>query len=294
MLWKLSVLAIVLVGVVSCTNSRTWKSHRNTDKSRGPMVKAINRAKIQNFQKRAQMNRVKSFLKRFCEKEEYQTSTVCSTFFKCKCGNGEEGLFKCFAQECNEDKSFFCDSMKCQTGVESNETEDDCTLATCDRYLGLTPWSKPNKTLDPSEAAICTKIRFWKTMKECRAKQKPGKNIRSICINQICSDGSMFKKECNKKLFWKNMSECYKNFTGPQYSKEREECQQQLCKSKDSNQKSCQQIAFWKNVRECRKENWSGRKSCLSNLCEDKGCKNAFCKYFNRRNQNVKCIDPCA
>ena len=289
MFWKLTVFAIVLLGVVSVA------------KSRRPLDRAIKRAKIQKFQKQAKLNGVKSFLKRFCEDQKYEDSTVCQKFFECKCGGDDnEGLFQCFARECNENAvdSFFCDWIKCKTDLESNEADDECTLGHCETY---------KESLDVGEKAICTKIKFWKAMKECRPKGKGRKNARNDCINQICADGS-YKEECDGKLFWKNMSKCYKNFRGPQNITQREECQKQLCDSNDSNEKSCKQIAFWKNVRECRcnerDENLECRKrntaeevkDCLSNLCEDEGCENPYCKYFNKQNKNTNknCIDRCA
>jgi len=232
------------------------------------------------------MNGVKSFLKRFCENEKYQDSTICQNFFECKCGNDNEGLFECFARECNEATSFFCESIKCKTDLESNEADDDeCTLGHCETY---------KESLDVGEKAICEKIKFWKAMKECQPKGKGRWNARNDCINQICADGS-YKEECDKKLFWKNMSECYKNFRGPQNRSQREECQERLCNSKDSNEKLCKQIAFWKNVRDCRKKTMTEEaKDCLSNLCDDEGCENPFCKYFNKQNKNYECNDPCA
>ena len=273
MLWKFTVFAMVLFAVVSAA------------KARRPLDRAIKRAKIQKFQKQAKMNGVKSFLKRFCENQEYQDSTVCQKFFECKCGNDNDGLFECFARDCNEVPSFLCESIKCKTDLESNEADDECTLGLCETY---------QETLDVGEKAICTKIKFWKAMKECRPKGRGRKKERNDCINQICEDES-YKEECDRKLFWKNMSECYKNFRGPQNKSQREECQQKLCDSNDSNEKSCKQIAFWKNVRECRKNNMAEEtKDCLSNLCEDEGCENPFCKYFNKQNSNTECIDPCA
>jgi len=265
MLWKLTVLLIVLLVVVSAA------------KRRRPLDKAMNRARIQKFQKQAEMNRVKSFLKRFCEKEEYLSSTVCQTFFKCKCGNEDGGLFECLARECNEVTSFFCDSIKCKTDIENNDEEDECTLGKCETY---------KETLDVGETAICAKIKFWKTMKDCRRSTGNTTDaVRDACIDQICSDGT-FKEECNKKIFFKNISECYKQYPGRRNQSQREECRKALCESENSHEKWCKQMACMKQIAE-------GSKDCLSDLCKDRSCENPFCKYFSKRNQNVECIDRC-
>lgn len=236
------------------------------------------------------VNGVKFFLKRFCGNEEYKLSTICQTFFKCKCGGDKDGLFECFAQEClpNQDgaNSFFCDSVKCKTEVENNEGNDDtCTLAACEKY---------NQTLDVGEAAICNKIKFWQMMKDCQSKGRRRKSTKDTCTDQICTNAS-FKEECDKRIFWKNIRECYKNFTGSGGRSQREECKERVCESADANDKACDRMAFWKNVRDCRKKSLMDSKDCISDLCQEESCDNQFCKYLNKTNGgNMECDDECA
>jgi len=200
MLFKISILAFVILGAFQSSESRRFK----------PLDKSPKRKMMHK------MNGVKFFLKRFCSKEEYKLSSICQTFFKCKCGNDKDGLFQCFAQECLPGQdgadSFFCDSVKCKTAVESNEAEeDDCTLSACEKY---------NQTLDVGEAAICNKIKFWKAMKECKSKGKRRRSFRDECADQVCTDPS-FKEECSLRVFLKRIKECRKNHPGREKTKEK-------------------------------------------------------------------------
>ena len=274
MLLKLAIFAFIFLGTFSVFESRRFT----------PLGKSSKRKMMQK------VNGVKFFLKRFCDNEEYKLSTICQTFFKCKCGDDNDGLFECFAKEClpNQDgeNSFFCDSLKCKTAVENNEAEDDtCTLAACERY---------NQTLDVGEAAICNKINFWKSMKDCQSKGRRRKSARDACTDQICTNAS-FKEECGKRLFMKKIRECNKNHTGPGRRSQREECKEIVCESDDANAKACEQMAFWKKVKDCWKKSLMESKDCIANLCQEEGCDNRVCKYLNKANGgNMECHDECA
>ena len=269
MLFKLAIIAFVILGALPSSESRRFK----------PLDKSPKRKMMHK------MNGVKFFLKRFCGKEEYKVSSICQTFFKCKCGNDKDGLFQCFAQECLPGQdgadSFFCDSVKCKSAVESNEAEeDDCTLSACERY---------NQTLDAGEAAICNKIKFWKAMKECKSKGKRRRSFRDECADQVCTDPS-FKEECGLRAFLKRIKECRKNHPGRTGREQREECKEKVCESVDAHEKACDWMAFRKKIKDCYED-----EDCISNLCQDEGCDNHYCRNFHNKNGgNMECDDECS
>ena len=271
---KIAIFIALFLGTFSLSESRKFRQSNKFSKRK--MMQKV--------------NGVKFFLKRFCDKEDYKLSSICQTFFKCNCGDDKDGLFECFAKEClpNQDgaDSFFCESVKCKTAVESNETEDDdCTLEACDKY---------NQTLDVGEAAICNKIKFWKAMKECKSKGKRRTSSRDACVDQICTDPN-FKEECDRRVFWKNIKECHKNHRGRGRKEQREECKERVCESDDAHEKACDRMAFWKQVKDCRKKNLTDSKDCISDLCQEESCDNQFCKLLNKSNGgNMECEDECS
>ena len=182
-------ITILIIGIIITSQSIIARRKGKKNGSRG-----------KNIERRG------GFIKRICEKGNFQETSLCKAFKACEEVEAGEGRkLACYNDKCTNDEvtygDFFCESIKCKINSR-NQTEDSPSRTSArECIVELCQSSDMNTTLDVLESKLCRMMMVRKCWKDFNGKSK--REERRACIKYakcVTSDQIDDKAECGGEI----------------------------------------------------------------------------------------------